>query len=95
MTCPRLKQTKRECKCLSDRLFSNDYRISDPSFAHLWTLFMAFLLMQVKKGFDTPIFNYILPFLYKSGMISFIYHKYGKSFIEIISLPASYAMRTP
>ena len=34
--------------------------------------------MQVKIGFDTPILNYILPFLYKSEMISIIYHKYGK-----------------
>ena len=51
--------------------------------------------MQAKTGFDTPIFNYILPFLYKSQMISSIYHKYGKSIIEIILLLASYAMGIP
>ena len=38
---------------------------------------MVFLLMQVKAGFDTPIVNYILPFLYKNGVISIIYYKYG------------------
>ena len=36
-----------------------------------------------------------LPVLYKSGMISIIYHNYGESFIEIIPLPVFYAMRTP
>ena len=51
--------------------------------------------MQVKTGFNTPIFNNILFFLYKSGTISIIYYKYGKSFWEIILLPASYAMRIP
>ena len=37
----------------------------DPLFPHLWTLSAAFVLMQVKTGFDTPIFNYILPFFSK------------------------------
>ena len=46
--------------------FCVDYDISDPLFTHPWTLYTAFLLMLVKKGFDTPILNYILPFLYKS-----------------------------
>ena len=54
---------------------------------------MAFVLMQVKTGFDTPIFNYILPFLYKSGMISIIYRKYGEMFFEMIPLPTSFALR--
>ena len=54
---------------------------------------MAFVLRHVKTGFDTPIFNYILPILYKSGMMSIIYYKYSKSFIEIIPLLVSYAMR--
>ena len=72
-----------------------DYGISDSSFTHLWTLSTAFVLMQVKTGFDTVIFNYNLPFLYKSEMISIIYHKYSKSFIKIILLLASYAMRIP
>ena len=67
--------------------------MSDPLFTHLWALSMAFVLMQVKTGFDTPIFNYILPFFFKSGMILTIYHKYSKSFIENIPLPASYAIR--
>ena len=35
------------------------------------------------------------PFLYKSEIISIFYHKYGKSSIEIILLPAPYAMRIP
>ena len=48
--------------------------------------------MQVETGFDTPIFNYILPF-FKKEMISAIDHKYSKSIIENIPLPASYAMR--
>ena len=49
--------------------------------------------MQVKTDFNTPIFNYILPFLDKSGMIPIIYYKYGKSFIEIIPFPVSYVIR--
>ena len=56
-------------------------------------IIMAFLMMQVKTGFDEPICNYILPFLCKSGKVSVIYHKYGKSFIEIISLSASCTIR--
>ena len=51
--------------------------------------------MQVKTGFDTTISNYILPFLYESGMISIIYVKYSKSLIEIIPLPAPYTVRVP
>ena len=71
------------------------YGISHHFFAHLWTLSTAFVLMQVKIGFNTPIFNYMLTFLYQSEVILIIYHKYGKSIIEIILLPASYAMRIP
>ena len=56
---------------------------------------MAFVLMQVKAGFDKPIFNFNQPFLYKGGMISVIYHKYGQSFIEISLRPVTYAMRIP
>ena len=67
--------------------------MSDPLFTHLWALSMAFVLMQVKTGFDTPIFNYILLIFVKIGMISTIYHKYNKSFIEIIPLPASDAIK--
>ena len=51
----------------------------DPLFIHLWTLSAAFVLMKVKTGFGTHICNYVLLFLYKSGMIStmnVIYHKY-------------------
>ena len=38
------------------------YRLcmSYPLFTHLWTLSMAFGLLQVKTSFHTPIFNYIL-----------------------------------
>ena len=75
--------------------FSIDYGMSDPLFTHLWTLSTAFALLQVKTGFDTQIFNYILPFLYKNKMISYIYHKYGDSCFEIIPLPVSYAMGIP
>ena len=71
--------------------FSIDYGISDPLFTYLWTFSTTFVLMQVKTGFDTPMFNYLLPFLYK--IISIIYHKYGKSITKIILLPASYAMK--
>ena len=41
--------------------------------------------MQTKTGFDTPIFNYVLSFVYEIGMTSIIYHIFDKSFIEIIS----------
>ena len=34
--------------------------------------------MQVKTGFDTPIFDYILSFLYKSETVLIIYRKNGK-----------------
>ena len=34
-----------------------------------------------KQVFATPIFNYILPLLYKTEIKSIIYHKYGKSII--------------
>ena len=37
--------------------FSADYDILEPLFIHLWALSTAFVLMQVKTGFDTPIFN--------------------------------------
>ena len=75
--------------------FSIDYDITGPLFTHLWTLSTAFVLMQVKTGFDKLIFNYTLPFLHKSRMISIIYHKYGELFFEIIPLPLPYAMRIP
>ena len=67
--------------------------MSDPLFTHLRTLSTAFVLMQVKTGFDTPIFKLYFTLFFKSGMISTIYHKYSKSFIENIPLPASYAIR--
>ena len=75
--------------------FSVDYDISEPLFGYLWALSTTFVLMQVKTGFDIPIFNQILPCLYKIKTIPIIYHKYGKSIIEIIVRPASYAMRIP
>lgn len=50
---------------------------------------MALALMQVKTGFDTCIFNYILRFLDKFGMKSIIYYKYNKTFIETIPPPVS------
>ena len=57
--------------------FSIDYDISDPLSTLLWTLSTTFVLLQVKTGFDTPIFNYNLLFLYKNRIISNIYHKCG------------------
>ena len=75
--------------------FSTGYVISDPLFTFLWALSTVFVFMQVKAGFDTPIFNNILPFLYKSGMISIIYHKFSKSLTEIMPLSASYDIRIP
>ena len=58
--------------------FSIDLETLDPLFTHLWILSMAFVLMQVKTGFAARLFNYMLPFLYKSGIISIIYQKYGE-----------------
>ena len=55
--------------------FSINYDISDLLFPHLWTLYTAFVLMQAKTGFDSPISNEILP---KSGMMLIIHHKYSK-----------------
>ena len=75
--------------------FSIDCDISDPLFTHLWTLSKAFVLLQVKIDFDTPIFNYILPFSYKNRKISNIYQKYGESFFEIIPILVSYGMGIP
>ena len=56
---------------------------------------MGFALIHVKADAQV-LFNYILSNLYKSGTILMICHKYGKSFIEIILLLATYGMaRTP
>ena len=66
------------------------YILHSPIF-ELWTL-TDFLLTQVKASSDRPKVNYILHSLYKSGMISTICHKFGKSFIKIIPLPALYGM---
>ena len=73
--------------------FSIDYGVSDSLFTHLWTSSTAFILVQVKASFYTPIFNYLLLFLYKSGMIPIVYHKYVNHLLK--SLPAFYAMRKP
>ena len=69
--------------------------ISDPLFTRLWTLTTDFALIGVNAGSDLPIFNFILPSLYESRLILLIYKKYGKSFAEIIPLPACYDMRIP
>ena len=47
--------------------FSNT-GISDPSFTRLWTLSTDLALIQVNAGPDLPIFNFILPSLYKSRL---------------------------
>ena len=69
--------------------------ISDPLFTHLWTLTTDFALIQANPGSDLPIFSFILPSLYESRLILFIYKKYGKSLVEIIPRPACYGMRIP
>ena len=51
---------------------------------------MDIVLMQLTTGSDTPIINYILFSLDKSGVISTICHKYGKSSIETVSFPPSW-----
>ena len=73
--------------------FSIDYI---RSFIHppLDNIYSFSLYASEIKLWDTLTQIYFTVF-YKSGMISIIYHKYGKSFIKIISLPASYAMRIP
>ena len=73
-------------------LFSIDYGMSDPLLTHLWTWSTAFVLMQLKTGFATPIFRLYFNLFSKSGMISTIYHKYSKSFIENIPFPAPYTI---
>ena len=45
-----------------------------------------------KHALIHPYLTTFLPFLYKSGMLSIIYHKY-ESFIQTIPLKASYDMR--
>ena len=70
------KQKVKIIACFQSICFSIDDGLSDPLFTHLLTLSTTFVLILVKRGFDTPIF------WYKSEMISIIYHKYG----EIISL---------
>ena len=64
-----------------------NYGISNPLFTHLWKIFITFLLMQAKTGFLYHIKHYFTLFIN--------YHKHGKSFIKIIQLPASYALRRP
>ena len=59
-----------------------------PIFEHyLWLLSRS----KLKQAFIHPYSFIFYPF-FKSGMILTIYHKYSKSFIENIPLPASYAM---
>ena len=59
-----------------------------PIFEHyLWLLSRS----KLKQAFIQPYSFIFYPF-FKSGMILTIYHKYSKSFIENIPLPASYAM---
>ena len=60
--------------------FSIDYDISDSLFTLLWTISTAFVMLQVKTGFDKAIFNYILPFLYKH-----IYEKYQLFLINTVN----------
>ena len=60
--------------------FSIDYDISDSLFTLLWTISTAFVMLQVKTGFDKAIFNYILPFLYKN-----IYEKYQLFLINTVN----------
>ena len=70
----KVEESKKLKKTSFISSVSIDYGILDTLLSYLWTLSTVFVLMQVKTDFDTLIFNYILPFLYKSGMISIIYH---------------------
>ena len=97
ITWPRLNQAKSESNSLPDHLF----------FYRLWhiksfirpslDIIYGFCLDAKHVKADAQVlFNYILSNLYKSGTISMICHKCGKSFIEIILLLATYGMaRTP
>ena len=69
--------------------------ISDPLLNRLWTLTSDFALIQVNAGSDLPIFNFILSSLHENRLILLIYKKYGKSFVEIIPLPACCGVRMP
>ena len=73
--CLTLKQTKSENNSFPDHLlFCRLWHIR--SFIHSsWILSVVLVLMLVETGFDIHIFNYILPFFYKSRMISIIYYK--------------------
>ena len=48
--------------------YSIDYGKSDPLFSHLWILLRLSSWFKRKQGTHICIFNYILPFSYKSGM---------------------------
>ena len=56
-----VENKKGEIKIFQMIYFSADYDILEPLFIHLWALSTAFVWMQVKTGFDTPIFNYNYP----------------------------------
>ena len=65
------------------------------SFRHLWELSTAFVLMQVSTGFDAPYLAILCPIYTKVEWTLNslnIYPKYGKLFIETMTLPASYVM---
>ena len=78
-------ETNKKCN-LSDHLFF--YRLWHiRSFIHSSLDIVYDLRLDASKNrLDAPIFSY---------MILIIYRKCGKSFIEIIPLPASYPMRIP
>ena len=93
ITCPRFKQTKSENDNLSDHLFF--YRLWHVrSFIHpsLDINYGFRLDASEKRLWYAYIQLSVISFLYKSGIISIVYHKYVKSFVEIIPLPAPYAM---
>ena len=55
ITCPRLKQTKSKNDILSLSAVFLQTMARHLSLICLWTLSMAFAMMQVKTGFDTHI----------------------------------------
>ena len=82
ITWPRLKHTKGLNNRLPDHLLF--YRVWNIRllFTRLWTFYTDFVLIQANTSSYTPIFNYILASLHRMGLISTIYNKYSKSFID-------------
>ena len=87
ITCPRLNQTKNGNNSLSDHfLFYRLWHITSFIHSSLDIIYGFRIDASKNRLWYSTIFNYILTFLYKSGMTSIIHHKYSESFFEIIPL---------